>query len=235
MCASNCYFLLADRERKGLTWFDKSYKLIKRIESINGEVFQPFGVATNDKNMIYISDWLNNRIIKTDCEFNQIGIFGGTKGSQRNELNGPWGIAYHNESLYVCDHFNSRIQKLSSDLKLEQSHTLSVLPYDIKISNNYACVRCYHSINFYELSTFKLLHSYHRDLTIGSISEIHSKFCEYYDGIMYYYKENGELSEKVEANNFGEINLKIGKNGIAYFNDIVVLFSSGLRNKLVLI
>ena len=80
----------------------------------------------------------------------------GAHGSGNLNLNSPSGIAYFNNSVYICDSDNYRIQKLSEDLEYQESYPLNYKPWKIKILKNIACIRSssgdYNS--FYNLNPF---------------------------------------------------------------------------------
>jgi hypothetical protein len=64
--------------------------LIKRIDKINREIFQPSTILANfDEKQFYICDNLNHRILITDLDFNFIKSVG-SKGSEMLQFDGPY-------------------------------------------------------------------------------------------------------------------------------------------------
>lgn len=75
-----------------------------------GQLFMPWGLAIGPDNLLYVSDYGNNRIqaFSPDGEF--VRAWGGI-GSQSGELRGPTGLAVGPDGLiYVSDAFNYRVQ-----------------------------------------------------------------------------------------------------------------------------
>ena len=70
----------------------------------------------------------------------------GMKGSTFQQFHQPLGITFHEDSIYVCDGNNKRIQKLSRNLNNEDSYPLKFEPWDIKIIKNVPCIRPYSDI-----------------------------------------------------------------------------------------
>ncbi len=222
---SNGFILAANCKDLSLTIYDSNMKAIKTIDKINYQSFRPISIAAKgDK--IFICDIANHRIIRTDLEFRRNGTFG-NQGTSMNQLNHPNGICFYKQNLYICDSFNSRIQKVNSRLLFEQSYPLDFEPWQIKIANNIACVRGLNvtSIFFYDLSIdwqLKFEFTGHN----GIIGDIGSCFYEYYglNKKIYFYDEKGELYEEIETDgfgnqkvdNFGGITLSMGKLVIAF-------------------
>ena len=76
--------------------------MIQRLIKINGESFsfiEEFAI-NQEKGELYILDYIYNRIIVTDLEFNFIKYFG-SPGDKNNQFNYPRGICFKNENLYV--------------------------------------------------------------------------------------------------------------------------------------
>ena len=137
---TNGSLVIASLESKALQIYDKEFKLIKTIDKINNQTFVPLYLASNDKKSVYLTDWIGHKIIQTDFDFNFIKQFGG-KGSTNQQLDLPFGITFHEDSIYVCDIDNKRIQKLSEDLIYQESYPLYYKPLNIKITKNVACIR----------------------------------------------------------------------------------------------
>ncbi len=152
---SNGNLVIASLESKALKIYDKEFKLIKTIDKINNQTFSPLYLTSNGKNSIYITNYIENQIIQTDLDFNFIKQFGG-KGSTNQQLDYPRGITFHENSIYVCDVNNNRIQKLSEDLIYQESYPLNFKPRNIKIIINVACIRSFDEpiISLYQLNPF---------------------------------------------------------------------------------
>jgi len=119
--------------------YDKKFKLLKTIDKINHRTFNPQYLTSTGKDSIYLTDLKNNQIIQTDFDFNFIKQFG-SKGSSNQQLNLPLGITFNEDSIYICDYGNERIQKLSQNLNYQETYPLKSNPRDIKIIKNCACI-----------------------------------------------------------------------------------------------
>ena len=86
-----------------------------------GDLSTPYGVAADDYGFVYVADTSNNRIVKFTAAgrfVDEWGAAGGTgpKGSKNGEFNEPRGVAVDDRgNVYVADHNNNRVQKLSPD------------------------------------------------------------------------------------------------------------------------
>jgi DNA-binding beta-propeller fold protein YncE len=82
---------------------------------------EPFGVVADDFGFVFVSDTLNNRILKFTAGGRLVARFGahganGLAGTGNGEFTSPRGLAEDDRgNLYVADHDNNRIQKLSPD------------------------------------------------------------------------------------------------------------------------
>jgi len=112
--------------------YDKKFKLLKTIDKINHRTFNPQYLTSTGKDSIYLTDLKNNQIIQTDFDFNFIKQFG-SKGSSNQQFKFPLGITFHEDSIYICDYGNERIQKLSQNLNYQETYPLKSNPRDIKI------------------------------------------------------------------------------------------------------
>jgi hypothetical protein len=151
----NGSLVIACRESKALKIYDKEFKLIKTIDKINNQTFVPLYLTSNGKNSIYLTDIRSDKIIQTDLDFNFMRQFGG-KGSTNQQLDYPIGITFHEDSIYVCESNNKRIQKLSEDLIYQESYPLNFKPWSIKIIRNVACIGSHREpiISLYLLNPF---------------------------------------------------------------------------------
>ncbi len=99
--------------------------------------------------------------------FNYVNHFGG-KGFTNKRLDKPKAIDYYENSIYVCDRKNKRIQKISEELKFQKSYPLNFEPFSIKIHNNVCCVKGNTFVVIYYLNPFSFK---------IKINNIYSKIC----------------------------------------------------------
>jgi DNA-binding beta-propeller fold protein YncE len=113
---------VADRQNNRVEKFDHLGHLISVIGSEGlapGEFRGPRGVAVDGLGDLYVADSGNNRIQKFDPEAHLLAVWGrnrgdGSPGIAPGQFNDPRGIATDAAGdLYVADHGNNRIQKLS--------------------------------------------------------------------------------------------------------------------------
>ena len=130
---------IGGKESKNLSIYNFNFKLIKTIDKINNKNFSPSCLTSNGKNFFYITDSTDHKIIQTDLNFNYVNHFGG-KGSSNKLLDKPKAIDYYENSIYVCDRKNKRIQRISEELNFQKSYPLNFEPSSIKINNNVCCV-----------------------------------------------------------------------------------------------
>ncbi|CAF0905604.1 unnamed protein product [Adineta steineri] len=76
-----------------------------------------FYVVNNDHQTIYITDWLNHRIVEWKCEEKngQVVAGGNGQGNRSDQLNNPTDVIADekNDSLIICDHDNRRVVRWS--------------------------------------------------------------------------------------------------------------------------
>jgi tripartite motif-containing protein 71 len=91
----------------------QKYSFIKARGSsgfADGEFTNPFGVAIDSKDNVYVSDKGNNRIQKFTSDGKFITQWG-SAGKGTGEFYGPAGIAVDSQNnVYISDHYNNRIQ-----------------------------------------------------------------------------------------------------------------------------
>ena len=81
----------------------------------DGQFYDPYGVAVDTADNIYVADTYNHRIQKFDSEGNFI-IKWGSYGWGDGQLRYPQGVAVDSaDNVYVVDTSNHRIQKFDSD------------------------------------------------------------------------------------------------------------------------
>ena len=202
----NNNILICNYNNYNLLLFDaNTERLSETIETVNNQKFGIIAVDTNKRNEIYLSNFRFHRIIKTDLDFNLLAFFGNGPGSASNQVTNPTGLCYYNNSIYVCDRSNKRIQKLDSNsLKHQASYQLNIQPWYIKALNNIACVRAFGetAIYFYELNSFKQIKKY--DGHNGTIGASNAYFYEYYSNrkILYVYDKEANLYKQIENVDF---------------------------------
>ena len=192
---SNDKLLVASRSSKNLKIYDSNFKLIKTIEKINCQSFTPFSIATNNRNSIYMTEEMQDKIIQCDMDFNFIKAFG-TRGSENDQLHAPLDIIFNKNAIFVCDSNNKRIQKLSEDLLFKESYPLNFKPWKIRIIKNSVCIRPTGEpfIAFFSLNPFYLKLKVEEGN--GDIFNLNSWFYEYdctQQHRMRCYNINGEL------------------------------------------
>ena len=81
MCANDERILITDNQKNEVCVFDSDFKILKRINTINGLTFNgPRGIS-NNKNCVYICDTGNDRVVITDINFNTVKRIIGHKGN----------------------------------------------------------------------------------------------------------------------------------------------------------
>lgn len=110
----------------------------------NGQFGNPYGMAINPAgNIIYISDYINNRIQEFTLSGQYITQFGGY-GAGNGQFYLPEGIAFGpNGNLYVVDYGNNRIEEFTSNGQYITQWGMSgsgngqfALPYGIAIDSS---------------------------------------------------------------------------------------------------
>lgn len=88
---------------------------------VEGEFWQPAGLAVDAAGNIWVADSRNHRIQKFDASGNFITAFG-RPGPGQGAFNEPWGVAVDDDGIiYVADTWNHRIQKFSPELEFRTS------------------------------------------------------------------------------------------------------------------
>lgn len=97
--------LISESAGDRLALFTRKGKFIKYIGQKGrglGEMLGPQYLAEDSRNNIYVSDYGNSRIDVFDKEGNPLFFFGGRQKDFEG-LRGPTGIAFLNDSIFVCD------------------------------------------------------------------------------------------------------------------------------------
>ena len=97
--------------------------------SDEGQIRMPWGIALDDENSVYVSDWGNDRVQKFTPE-GQLLMTVGSSGSGDGQLRRPSGVAVdRGGDIYVADWANDRVQvfdpKGNYQLKFTGDATLS--------------------------------------------------------------------------------------------------------------
>jgi hypothetical protein len=212
-----------------LSLLDKNFKLIRKIDRINGENFQPLGLACTD-NRLYIADGLNHRIIMTDFEFNKIKSIG-SLGSDFNKFNGPRGICLQNEILYICDILNQRIKIYSKDLEFIKSVKTYYQPWLIKATDSLLFIQSSNTcfLFIYELDSLVLKKKIENPVYEGRFSVINSNLYRFNSKSksVLFYDENGDFKEEIVLNNIDGSILSNSLDGVLVeFNGNLIMTRS---------
>ena len=197
--------LCSNLNNKSLTLYDGNLNLVKKIDTINGENFEPRGLACNG-NHLYIVDKQNSRIIMTDFEFRKIKLIG-SKGNEfdNDKFNDPCGICFINESLYICDYSNARIQIYSKNLEFKKSFLVDFMPWVIKASNSLLFVQpgSITSLFIYELNSLNLKERIDNPAVFCRLSVINSNIYRFNSKSksVLFYDENGKFQEEIILSN----------------------------------
>ncbi|XP_065882502.1 E3 ubiquitin-protein ligase TRIM71-like [Dysidea avara] len=117
-CGKNGVLAVADNTNHCVYVFDGQDNLIKKIGSHGsgiGQFNDPCGITFDCNDHLYVADRLNHRVQKFDVSGNYMFQYGGGKGSQDGQLNGPRGVTVHDGRLYVADRENCRISVFQID------------------------------------------------------------------------------------------------------------------------
>ena len=236
MCVleSHNSLLTCSSKHRCLTLFDKKLKITRTIETIDAKPIVPRYIATNSRDKIFIVQSTLNKVTITDFEINFLKEVG-TKGSECGQFDCPLGICCYEQSVYVCDSLNKRIQKLNENLEYEDSFVVNYKPWEIKISNDYACIRPndLENIFFYCLESFKLI----KVLSEGNGIIFCSTFWFYELSLNKYitcYDLTGRFVDRCNIDVLKEIDIGDGQVAMEYFNGNLIL-SCKLAKKLILL
>jgi hypothetical protein len=231
--------LLLTSNYRTLTLFNDKFEQIKMLNSIDNKAFRASGITCDNKNnRIYISDQLTDQIIMTDLDFNKIKSISSNIDCEKNQVNSIESPCFYNNQLYVPYRLNKQIKRFSKDLVFQKTFPLDYQPAQIKISNNFACVKPDEKmvLYFYDLDSFESKRVFNNGLS--RISEINSNFFEYcFDAKkLFCYNQDGELKEIVDMNKFdiqtgdGDYEDRKWNGNIVYFNGHLVLSTHKSKN-----
>lgn len=92
-------------------------KFGKRLAQLKGwKLNNPYGVAVDNEDNIYVSEYSANRVAKFDGEGNYVKSIG-NKGPELGKFNFPRSILMFGGRLYVCDGANNRVQVFDKQLQ----------------------------------------------------------------------------------------------------------------------
>lgn len=98
--------------------FDKDYNFIRKVETLKKDGVQAYGVTTNSKSEMLISDYNNNIISVYNVTGELMRTFNDTKQGGQLNLKEPRGLVCDdNDNIYVADYWNDRIVVIK-DLRL---------------------------------------------------------------------------------------------------------------------
>jgi hypothetical protein len=101
---------------------------------MGGQGFSQLGTAIDrNENVLYHSHLNNNQIVMLNLDFNVLSSVG-TTGTGDNQFNSPYDLNFRQNSLYICDFNNERVQTYSKHLKFIESYKLDYKPWKIKTS-----------------------------------------------------------------------------------------------------
>ena len=110
---SSCMILLASTHASAVTFsYSKSFGT---LANGNGQFVNPFGVAVDNSENVYVADTYNNRIDRFNPNnFNGTFTSFGTLGNGNGQFDNPGGVAVDNSgNVYVGDTNNNRIDRFN--------------------------------------------------------------------------------------------------------------------------
>jgi hypothetical protein len=119
------------------------------VDKIGDENFKPFGITTNKKDKIYITDWLNNRILVTDLRLKPLRIV-------TSEFNRPCRIEYHErlKQLFVCDSENFCLKSIETEnYECKKVIKLEYKPHYIALNDEFISIQ---NIDTYNMFVYKI-------------------------------------------------------------------------------
>ena len=180
-----------------LSIYDENFEEVKKKDKINKKRIIPSDVALDlEKEIAYIADNLNHRILMTDFKLNFIKSVG-SGGTKYNPLHEPYSLCLINKNLYVSDYFNKRIQVLSDDLEFVKFFAVDSEPDQIKSLSSMLAVQTSKEIYFYNSTDLSLIQKYNHGSCV--ISKVNSKIYGFNSEAkkLYCYDENSSLSKEI--------------------------------------
>ena len=194
----------------GLLLYNDKQELIKKISEIDHQEINPVSATTNGSDELYLVNYRNDSVIKTDLDFNLLARFG-SEGTGIHNLIHPRGICYNDNYVYICDSDNKRIQKLDTNLMHQQHYDLGFCPERIKVLNNILFISTLSGVTyFYDTQKLTILSKTNSCSRI--IGTSHSYFYQYdvSERVAYCYDRNANLCRYFQIDfpiysNFGAI------------------------------
>ena len=226
----NHQILSANYYDKSLTLYDENFKLIKKIDKINGENFEPRGIQLDDReNKLFISDRTKNQIIVTDLQFNKINI-----GNE--ELRDVCSIYYKNGNLYACDRYNKKVQIYSKDLEFQKYLPLHFIPLMIKGSDTMLAIEGHPSgLYFYSINDLTFHHQFNNGYCRLS-SDINNQFYEFQFNTnkLFCYDQNGTFKEELCLSNKNKSSILSDGDGYLLSNGVDCVFMTCFSKKKII-
>src|SRR5690554_3536847 len=107
----------------------------------------PAGIAVDEENdRLFVSDFCGNKVIILSTDGSILDVIGtGTPGDRSGQaynaiLNGPRGLAYNNQRLYIADSRNNAIKMVDftrSEIKRLETPELLIYPTGIHLTGNF--------------------------------------------------------------------------------------------------
>jgi hypothetical protein len=153
--------------------YDNDFNLIRKITKINNEPFQSDGLAKDNNGNLFIVNDLKKTVDLLDSELRYIR-------SIHQPYDGYYSdIFAHENRLYACVPALKRIDIITCGLETISEIRLDIVPYQLKILNQVACVLVnYSKIYFYNISKFELISKFDG---CGSILAYNDLFYVYQD------------------------------------------------------
>ena len=103
--------IMTDNVNNEIIILNSELQIVKQIKKVGDVSFSsPFGIASDDKDTVYVCDGGNHRVLVFNKAFSRVKKIIGKKGKLNGEFNFPLGICFYNGLLYVSDHDNRRVQ-----------------------------------------------------------------------------------------------------------------------------
>lgn len=199
--------------------YDKQFKNVKTIDTINDSNFELNSIASNYINRLYVTNNYTNQLMMTTLDFNYL------KSCNAFRFDLPRGMCFYNDHLYVSDCGHDRIQKLNADLNFVHSYPLEFTPVDIKIDNNTVFIRSTADTSFYvfSLNTFTLKYKY--DGHCGNLSQLFSNFYEYFppDMKFFCYDQNGRFVEEIKTEGYDNLAVNTDDGNLVLFHGFILM------------
>jgi hypothetical protein len=110
-CLADKDMIMTDNVNNEIIILNNDLQIVRHIKNVGEVTFSsPFGIASDEKDSIFICDGGNHRILVFNKNFTRVKKIIGKKGKSNGEFNFPLGICFYAGLLYVSDHDNRRVQ-----------------------------------------------------------------------------------------------------------------------------